>query len=116
MKTYRAAQSRFGSRLEEHDFGELYSLLDYFYRVYAIREDAVKLVLDTIAEAYSTEYGHDDPAAIKLLHNPRGAGRKKKISVEAQQEIRSLHKSGLSVREIAQNTGISKSTVQRILQ
>lgn len=116
MKTYRAAQSRFGSRLEKHDFGELYNLLDYFYRVYAIQEDAVKLVLDTIAEAYSSEYGYDDPAAIKLLHNPRGAGRKKMISAEVQRKVRSLHKSGLSVREIAQDTGISKSTVQRILQ
>ena len=45
----------------EKDFGDLYACLECFYSTYAIEEKAVKLVLDTVAWTYATEYGHDDP-------------------------------------------------------
>ena len=115
MKTYRAAQSRFGGTMLEKDFGDLYACLECFYSTYAIEEKAVKLVLDTVAWTYATEYGHDDPSAIKALHNSRGAGRRQKTSQEMQQNIKDLAKSGLSVRQISAKTGVPKSTVQRLL-
>lgn len=101
--------------MSEKDFGELYACLACFYSTYAIEEQAVKLVLDTVAWTYATEYGHGDPSAIKDLHNSRGAGRKQKTSQETQQRIRDLAKSGLSIRQISAETGVPKSTVQRLL-
>ena len=115
MKTYRAAQSRFGGIMLEKDFGELYAYLACFYGTYAIEEQAVKQVLDTVAWAYAAEYGYEDPSAIKALRNSRGAGRKRKTSQEMKQTIKELAKSGLSIREITAKTGIPKSTVQRML-
>lgn len=101
--------------MSEKDFGELYACLACFYSTYAIEEQAVKLVLDTVAWTYATEYGHGDPSAIKDLHNSRGAGRKQKTSQEMQQSIRDLAKAGLSIRQISAETGVPKSTVQRLL-
>lgn len=115
MKTYRAAQSRFGGRMREQDCGELFTLLSCFHRTYAIHEDEVKLVLETIAEAYSTEYDHPDTRAIEILRNPRGAGRKKKLTESDEQHVQDLHREGYTVREIADLTGISKSSIQRML-
>lgn len=115
MKTYRDAQSRFGSTMPERDFGELYSLLKYFFSIYAFHEDEVKQMLETIAEAYATEYNCSDRKAIEKLGNPRGAGRKPKYTEADKNRIRDLHRAGHTVREIAALTGISKSSVQRLL-
>lgn len=101
--------------MTEKDFGELYAGLTCFYRTYAIEEQAVKLVLDTVANAYATEYGHDDLSAIKEIRNPRNAGRKRKYSEGVKQRVKDLSKSGLSTRQISAETGIPKSTVQRLL-
>lgn len=101
--------------MQEKDFGELYSCLACFYSTYAIEEQAVKLVLDTVAMVYASEYGHDDLSAIKALHNPRGAGRKLKHSQDMKQRIKKLAETGLSIRQISAETGIPKSTVQRLL-
>lgn len=115
MKTYRAAQSRYGARMLVKEFGDLYACLMCFYRTYAIEEEAVKHVLDVVAYAYSTEYEADDPDAISRLRNLRGAGRNSKFTEEDRQKVKELAKAKLSVREIAEKTGISKSTVQRML-
>lgn len=115
MTTYRAAQSRFGSRMLERDFGELYALLKCFHRTYAIHDEEVKLVLETIAEAYSTEYHRSDRKAIEELSNPRRAGRKKKLTELDKQRVQELHRAGHTVRDIAALTGIPKSSVQRVL-
>lgn len=115
MKTYRKAQSRFGSRMSERDFGELYSLLKFFFSIYATHEDEVKQVLEIIAEAYFTEYNCSDREAIEKLRNPRGAGRKKKLTEADKKRIQELRRAGHTIREIAVLTGISRSSVQRML-
>lgn len=115
MKTYRAAQSRFGSYMTESDFGELHSLLKCFYSTYAIHEDEVKQVLDIVAEAYSMEYNRSDIKAIERLGNPRGAGRKAKLTEADKTFVQNLRSAGHTIREIAALTGIPKSSVQRLL-
>ena len=101
--------------MREKDFGDLYACLACFYSTYAIEEKAVKLVLDTVAWAYASEYGHDDVSAIKELRNLRNAGRKQKNGQDVKKRIMELAKSGLSIRQISAETGVPKSTVQRIL-
>lgn len=45
--------------------------------------------------------------------NERGAGRKAALSKEAQEEVRDMHRLGMSYRAIANKIGISFSTVAR---
>ena len=101
--------------MQEKDFGELYACLACFYNTYAIEEQAVRLVLDTVAWAYAAEYGRDNASAIKDLRNLRGAGRKQKNGQDVKQRIMELAESGLSIRQISAETGIPKSSVQRLL-
>lgn len=48
--------------------------------------------------------------------NPRGAGRKRKMTLEQEQHIYRLYCSGVSPEEIAYHNKISGSTVQRIIR
>lgn len=49
----------------------------------------------------------------ETLKNARGAGRKASLSKEAQEEVRDMHKLGMSYRAIAQKMGVSFSTIAR---
>lgn len=49
----------------------------------------------------------------EALKNARGAGRKASLSKEAQEEVRDMHKLGMSYRAIAQKMGVSFSTIAR---
>lgn len=107
---------RTGLCMNEPDFGETYTLLELFLKTYTTHEEEVKIVLETILEIYMKEYQRKDPArAIRALRNPRYAGRKKSLSDETIQNVKSLHDEGESIRSIAEKTGVSKSSVQRIL-
>lgn len=107
---------RAGLRMIEPDFGETYTYLELFLNTYTTNEKEVKVVLNTILEVYMKEYRKEDPVcALHTLRNSRGAGRKKSIPDEAIQEVRLLHEAGESIRSIAEKTGVSKSSVQRIL-
>lgn len=53
---------------------------------------------------------------LKKKHNERGAGRKKKIKENTINEILSLRKEGLSIREISLKVGFSIGTVQKVLK
>ena len=102
--------------MNEHDFGETFTYLELFLKTYTTHEEEVKVVLDTILEIYMKEYQRKDPVrALHTLRNPRCAGRKRTISVDIIQNVCSLHDAGESIRSIAEKTGVSKSSVQRIL-
>lgn len=52
----------------------------------------------------------------KKEHNERGAGRKPKLTDRQKQEIKKIYESGRSMREIAEEFSISKSTVHNIIR
>lgn len=52
----------------------------------------------------------------KTLKNARGAGRKAVLSKEAQEEVRDMHRLGMSYRAIAKKMGVSFSVVARACQ
>lgn len=52
----------------------------------------------------------------ETLKNARGAGRKAALSKEVQEEVRDMHKLGMSYREIAKKIGVSFSVVARACQ
>lgn len=70
----------------------------------AIRSDFEILSIESKAKGEET------------LKNTRGAGRKAALSKEAQEEVRDMHKLGMSYREIAKKIGVSFSVVARACQ
>ncbi len=52
----------------------------------------------------------------ETLKNARGAGRKAALSKEVQEEVRDMHRLGMSYREIAKKIGVSFSVVARACQ
>lgn len=107
---------RTGLCMTEHDFGETYTFLELFFRTYTVHEDAVEVALQAILDTYMLEYNRKDPIrALKTLRNLRQAGRKQQLNDDDIRRIRDLHSAGYSVRRISEKTGISKSTVQRVL-
>ncbi len=52
----------------------------------------------------------------KSLRNERGAGRKAALSKEVQEEVRDMHKLGMSYREIGKKLRVSFSVVARACQ
>ncbi len=107
---------RTGGSMTEHDFGETYTFLEFFLRTYVIHEDEVRIILKAILETYLLGYNRADPIrALKRLRNPWNAGRKKQITNEEVRRIRELHNRCHSVRRIAEETGVPRSSVQRRL-
>lgn len=64
-------------------------------------------------EALSIQFKAKGEEALK---NARGAGRKAALSKEVQEEVRDMHKLGMSYREIAKKIGVSFSVVARACQ
>lgn len=103
--------------MRAHDFGELYSYLKLFGRVYTDYEEERETMERGIEEIFTREYACEDaPDVLVSMRNPRNAGRRRKTGEEAREQIRMLSKQGKSLREISDETGISKSTVQRIIK
>jgi len=114
MISHDYSHLRTGGSMSEHDFGETYTFLELFLRTYVVHEEEVKIVLQAILDTYMLEYNRADPIqALKTLRNPRNAGRKKQISDDNVGRIMELYSKGLSIRKIAEETGIPKSSVQR---
>lgn len=106
-----------GLVMADRDLAELYSYLRCFRRTYVACENEADELLDAVRGLYMLQTGITDAdEAFAELGNPRSAGRKKSITQEQCQKARELHSSGMSIREIAANTGLSRSSVQRILQ
>ena len=56
----------------------------------------------------------DASTALQAMKNPRKAGRRRKNGPEAQEQIKALSAQGKTIREISAETGIPRSTVQRL--
>lgn len=64
-------------------------------------------------EALSIQFKAEKKESLK---NARGAGRKAALSKEVQEEVRDMHRLGMSYREIAKKIGVSFSVVARACQ
>lgn len=78
---------------------------------------------DAAVTSYNALRSNFDTLAIQskangeeTLKNARGAGRKAVLSKEAQEEVRDMHRLGMSYREIAKKIGVSFSVVARACQ
>lgn len=101
----------------EKDLGELYTYLELFGKVYDGYDTQIETLMKGIEEVYAHEYRCKDPEkALRRLRNPREAGRKQKYTQEQIEQVRELAREGRSIREIAEESGISKSSVQRWLK
>lgn len=79
--------------------------------------------LDASVDAYNALKSDFNTLAIQskakgkeTLKNARGAGRKAVLSKEAQEEVRNMHRLGMSYRAIAKKMGVSFSVVARACQ
>lgn len=106
----------YGCFMQDKDLAELYTYLDLFAKTYLCGREAAVSLLETVRQVYSLEYDCTDPdKAMRRLRNPRNAGRKPGYSDAVAAHVKQLHKDGLSIRDISAQTGIPRSTVQRIL-
>lgn len=104
-------------RMNNKDLAELHYYLSLFHDVYAIRSNEVDDLLESIKMIFEAQTGEHNPEQVmRMLRNPRNAGRKEKCSNDDLRIINALREEGRSIRQISEQTGISKSSVQRILQ
>lgn len=86
-------------------YEELQKQLDASVAAYnALKSDFNTLAIQSKAKGEET------------LKNARGAGRKAVLSKEAQEEVRDMHRLGMSYRAIAKKMGVSFSVVARACQ
>ena len=105
-----------GCFMQEKDLAELYTYLDLFAKTYLCGRDAAVSLMESVRQVFSIEYACPDPdAAMRRLRNPRNAGRKPLYSKAVTAQVKQLRKDGLSIRDISAQTGIPRSSVQRIL-
>ena len=105
-----------GCFMLEKDLAELYTYLDLFAKTYLCGRDAAVSLMESVRQVFSIEYACPDPdAAMRRLRNPRNAGRKPLYSKAVTAQVMHLRKEGLSIRDISAQTGIPRSSVQRIL-
>ena len=101
--------------MRARDLGELYTYLKLFGRVYTDCEAERQIIEHGIEEIFSREYSSEDAStALQAMKNPRKAGRRRKNGPEAQEQIKALSAQGKTIREISAETGIPRSTVQRL--
>ena len=106
-----------GYFMQEKDLAELYTTLDLFAKTYLCGREAAVSLMDSVRLIFSLEYACPDPdAAMRKLKNPRNAERKPLYSYAVTAQVKQLRREGLSIRDISAQTGIPKSSVQRILQ
>ena len=105
-----------GCFMQEKDLAELYTYLDLFAKTYLCGREAAVSLMESVRQVFSLEYACPDPdAAMRKLKNPRNAGRKPLYSNSVTAQVKQLRKDGLSIRDISAQTGIPRSSVQRIL-
>lgn len=95
--------------MKRQDMEELSQLLGLYERTYGSREAGD--LLKEISERYRNSYKEN----ILEKRNPRNAGRKRRYKEEKKGELRDLREKGLTIREIARETGCSVGYVQGVL-
>lgn len=95
------------------DLGELYVLLKMYQMVY---EEVPEWLIGNIERRYKTIYEvrNSNIRALSIT-NPRGAGRKSNIAPEEKEKILRLRRSGMTIREVASETGYSIGYVHKLI-
>lgn len=97
--------------MRKTDLGELYALLEMYQRVYGGVPEGL---LIKIKDRYEGSHG---PAAAqeRRITNPRGAGRKSKITEERIKQAKELKTKGYKIREIGKEMGCSAGHVHKLI-
>lgn len=95
--------------MKRQDMEELSQLLCLYERTYGSREAGE--LLKELSERYRNSYKEN----ILEKRNPRKAGRKRQYTEEKKEKLRELRAKGLTIREIARETGCSVGYVQGVL-
>ncbi len=96
--------------MKGQDLLGLYQLLMLYAKTYGSSE--AEQLLNEVSERYSNNYGG---GRISEKKNPRKAGRKRQYTEEGKNKIKSFRKKGMTIREIAKETGCSVGYVQGVL-
>ena len=97
--------------MRKTDLGELYALLEMYQRVYGGVPEGL---LIKIEDRYGKSHG---PVADRenQITNPRGAGRKSKITEERIRQAKELKRKGYKIREIGKEMGCSTGHVHKLI-
>lgn len=95
--------------MKRQDMEELSQLLGLYERTYGSRE--AKELVKEVSERYSNSYKEN----VLEKRNPRKAGRKRRYTEDKRRELRKFREKGLTIREIAKETGCSVGYVQGVL-
>ncbi len=97
--------------MRKTDLGELYALLEMYQRVYGgVPEE----LLIKIENRYEKTQG-SGAARENQITNPRGAGRKSKITEERIRQAKELKEKGYKIREIGKEMGCSAGHVHKLI-
>lgn len=95
------------------ELGELYVLLKMYHMVYGeVPEWLIRKVEDRFETTYGIKKGDRKSCSIT---NPRGAGRKSNIDPEEKERIIRLRRSGMTIREVASETGYSTGYIHKLI-
>lgn len=95
------------------DLGELYVLLKMYQMVYG---EAPEWLIRNVKNRFKTTYKvkSSDTRAFSIT-NPRGAGRRSNVDPEEKERIIRLRRSGMTIREVASETGYSIGYVHKLI-
>ena len=97
--------------MRKTDLGELYALLEMYQRVYGGVPDGL---LIKIEDRYERAHGSGADRENRIT-NPRGAGRKSKITEERIRQAKELKRKGYKIREIGKEMGCSVGHVHKLI-
>ena len=97
--------------MRKTDLGELYALLEMYQRVYGGVPEGL---LVKIENRYEKTHGSGG-ARESQITNPRGAGRKSKITEERIRQAKELKEKGYKIREIGKEMGCSAGHVHKLI-
>ena len=97
--------------MRKTDLGELYALLEMYQRVYGGVPEGL---LIKIENRYEKMQGSGTSRESQIT-NPRGAGRKSKITEERIRQAKELKEKGYKIREIGKEMGCSAGHVHKLI-
>ncbi len=102
-----------GLEMKATDLGELYVLLKMYQMVYG---EVPEWLIRNVEYRFKTTHGvrNGDIRTLSIT-NPRGAGRKSNVNPEEKERIVRLRRSGMTIREVASETGYSIGYVHKLI-